>query len=314
MKGMLNRQGLKVLNDDVLEGFMAKHRIRYTSGLDRDTAREFAGENMAGAVLITTLEHYDEIYPPKVAITARLVSTKDKPEILWMDSVGLAGDDSPEILGLGLVRDPGALINKAAQRLSESFASYLKGNDRDVDKKKGWLQETRFEPKVHHRSSDYIIDRDREYTVAVFPFFNRSDRRYAGEMMEMHFEREMEKLVNFQVTETGVVRDALLKLRVIMYDGISLDNAQAIFSMLDVDFILTGTVIDYKDYVGPVGKPNVDFSVLLIERKSREAIWTSKSYNEGDDDVYFFDLGRVNTGHAMAAEMVRAVVKMMFAQ
>ena len=313
MKVLLRTQGLSLVDDNTLEDFMAKHRIRFTGGLDREKAQAFQSENIAGAVLITTLEYYDEKYPPKIAITSRLVSTKDRPEILWMDSIGLAGDDSPEILGLGLIKDSRMLLYKAVQRLSDSFASFLKGNKNRVDKKRGWLEETRFEPKVYHRSS-LSIDRDKGYTIAVLPFFNRSASRYAGEIMEDHFVREMGRAENFKVIEPGMVRDALLKLRVIMYDGISLNNAMALFSMLNVDFIVTGTVIDYKDYVGPTGKPKVDFSILLIDRKSSEAIWSSKSYNEGDDDVYFFDIGKVNTSSAMASEMVRAVVKKMLAR
>jgi hypothetical protein len=314
MKAMLMGRGLTLVDDDVLERFMTRHRIRYTGGLDRDRARAFREEDVAGAVLISSVEHYDERYPPKVAITARLVSTKDKPEILWIDSAGLAGDDSPEILGVGLVRDPRVLLMKTVQQLSDSFALFLKsGNNSVSTKKKGWLEETRFDPKVYHRSSAGI-DRERGYTVAVLPFFNRSERKYAGEIMQLHFVKEMEKLQNFAVIEPGVARDSLLKLRVIMFGGISLNNAEAIFSMLDVDLILTGTVIDYKDYIGPQGKPKVDFSVLLLDRKSRETVWSSKSYNEGDDDVYFFDMGKVNTCSALASEMVRAVVKKMVAK
>jgi dihydroxyacetone kinase DhaKLM complex PTS-EIIA-like component DhaM len=55
----------------------------------------------------------------------------------------------------------------------------------------------------------------------------------------------------------------------------------------------------------------VDFSGLVIERKSREVVWASKSYNAGDDGVFFFDLGEVKTAHRMASEMVRADLKMM---
>jgi len=311
MKAMLTEQGLIVQNDDVLENFMAKHRIRYTSGLDRERAQEFREERVAGAVLITSLEHYDERYPAKIALSSRLVSTKEYPEILWMDSIGLAGDDSPELLGLGLVKDPRMLLRKCIRHLSDSLALFLSGGRNGVDPaKKGWLEESRFDPRVYHRAP-FSIDNDQGYTVAVLPFFNRSDTKYAGEILELHFVQEMEKLRNFKVSEPGTVRDSLLKLRVIMFGGISLDNAQSIFSMLNVDYILTGTVIDYKDYVGPNGKPKVDFSALLIDRRSREAVWTSKSYNEGDEDVYFFDYGKVNTAHAMASDMVSAVVKKM---
>ncbi len=31
--------------------------------------------------------------------------------------------------------------------------------------------------------------------------------------------------------------------------------------------------------------------------KTRQIVWTSASYNEGDDGVFFFNLGKVNTAH-----------------
>ncbi len=95
-----------------------------------------------------------------------------------------------------------------------------------------------------------------------------------------------------------------------MDDGLSLAQASGMLSKLDADLILTGKVLDYQDYDGFTGKSKVDFSALLIERKSLEVVWSSKSYNEGDDGVYFFDMGKVNTAHAMASEMAQNVVEM----
>jgi hypothetical protein len=46
-----------------------------------------------------------------------------------------------------------------------------------------------------------------------------------------------------------------------------------------------------------------------MERKSREVVWAIQSYNQGDDRVYFFDYGKVNTAHAMAAQMVELAVE-----
>jgi len=95
-----------------------------------------------------------------------------------------------------------------------------------------------------------------------------------------------------------------------MDDGLSFAQASAMFSKLDADLILTGKVMDYQDYEGITGKSKVDFSAILIERKSNEVVWSSKSYNNGDDGVFFFDFGKVNTAHVMASEMAQNVVEM----
>jgi TolB-like protein len=296
----LNKQGVEVLGEENLEKFMAKHRIRYVGGLDRAIAKAFKEEMGIEGVLITSLEFYSETDPPKIALTSRLISTGEAPSILWIDGAGLAGDDSPGILGLGLIEDPKALLEKAMKSVTDSLIRYLltrkdEGKDRGAKKK--------FRPKVVYRSPE--LDPERKYVMAVLPFFNRSERKYAGEILVLHFIRQLRKFNNFDIIEPGILRQELLGLRVIMEDGVSLTNADAIFSVLDADVIVSGRVIDYQDYQGLWGKPKVDFSTVLIERKSREVVWGSNSYNEGDDGVFFFDRGKVNTAYVMASQMVR---------
>lgn len=304
---IFKNQELNVLGEEALESFMAKHRLRYTGGIDKKTAEVFGQETGVKAVLITTLEFFEDTPPPKIALTSRLVSAGPNPEILWMDSVGIAGDDSPGILGLGLINSPKKLREKALQTLSKSLTGYL--SDKSGAHYTGGKSRKKFRPKEFYRSP--VMSHDMKYTLAVVPFFNISERKYAGDIMTTHFVRELNAFENFSVVEPGAVRETLLSLRIIMKDGISLADADIIFSSLHADLILTGLVLDYQDYQGTTGKPKVNFSVLVIDRKSREVVWTSKSYNEGDDGVYFFDIGKVNTAHAMASEMARNVVEMM---
>src|SRR5512139_1859150 len=80
----LRAGGIDVLQDDRLEKFMAKHRIRYTGGIDKITAKEFKDEINCQGLLVTSLSLYNEMNPPKIALTARLVSTGDNPGILWI--------------------------------------------------------------------------------------------------------------------------------------------------------------------------------------------------------------------------------------
>jgi len=54
-------------------------------------------------VLITSLELYSDANPPRFLLISRLVSTGENPSILWMDGVGLAGDDSRGLFDLGLI-------------------------------------------------------------------------------------------------------------------------------------------------------------------------------------------------------------------
>ena len=94
-----------------------------------------------------------------------------------------------------------------------------------------------------------------------------------------------------------------------MGEGISVGHADILFSKLDADLVLDGKVLEYQDYQGPAGTPKVDFSAQIIERESREVVWVVKSYGWGNDGVFFFDWGRVNTAHDMADQMVQLAVE-----
>ena len=296
----LTKQGFHILEEEALEKFMARHRIRYVGGLDREIAKAFKEEAGVEGVLITSLELYNKMIPPKIALTSRLVSTGDHPSILWIDGIGMAGDDSPGILGLGLIEDPEALLEKAMKSMTDSLIRYMMTR---TDKGDGRGAKKKFQPKIAYRSP--ILDPERKYVVAVLPFFNRSERKYAGEILVLHFIRQLKRFNHFNVIEPGILKQELLDMRVIMEDGVSLANADAILTILNADLILSGKVIDYQDYQGIWGKPKVDFSTVLIERKSREVVWGSNSYNTGDDGVFFFDRGRVNTAYVMASQMVQ---------
>ncbi len=301
----IRTRGIEVLPDDALEKFMAKHRVRYTGGIDRITAKQFKEETNCQGVLITSLELYNVTYPPKIALTSRLVSTGDNPVILWIDGAGLAGDDSPGILGMGLIQDPEALEKKALNHILDSLRKSLSGQKESEE----LAAKRKFLPKISYRSP--VMEGRKKFSVAVAPFFNKSERKYAAEIMALHFVRHLKEFEEFEVIEPGIVRQQFLTLRMILDQGVSLADAEALFAMLNVDLVVTGQVLDYQDYQGSVGKPKVDFTAEVIERKSREVVWSSTSYNHGDDGVLFFDWGRVNTAYAMATQMVRSIGKMM---
>ena len=295
----LRQRGIDLLAEQILEGVIARNRIRYLGGLDGHTAQVFHQEAGVQAVLITSLELYSEVPPPKISLTARLVSTGENPQVLWIDGIGMAGDDDLGLLDLTLVEDPRKLLETAVGRLADSLSEFLAGGKEWVDTRGA---RKKFHPKVTFHSP--VFAPDLKYRVVVVPFFNDSQRKNAGDIMALHFIRQMSPLDTFDVVEPGLVRHALLRMRIIMGDGLSLGDADVIFSRLNADLILTDQALDYQDYQGLNGTPKVDFSAQLIERRSREIVWTVKSFNTGDDCVFFFDWGRVNIVYAMVSEMV----------
>lgn len=298
----LRAAGFTVLDDDDLDQVMTRHRVRYMAGVDRDVALALKQEAAVDAIFIPSLELFDETYPPKVAVFSRLVSAGDSPAVLWIDGVGLAGDDSPGILGLGLVEDPTVLLAKAVDAL---VGSLVRDFADAVTQPAGNEGPRKFRPKIVYRSE--ALNPEKKHSVAVAPFFNQTDRKYAGEIVALHMIRNLMTFRNFEIVEPGIVRQELLRFRIIMTDGVSLPETETILNAVNADLVLNGEVLDYRDYRGPEGVAMVDFSVLFIERRTRQVVYSSYSQNQGNDGVLFFDWGRVNTAHAMASQMARAI-------
>ena len=302
----LRAKGVDVLDEESLEKFMAKYRIRYTGGISTEISKAFKQDIHVSGVLITSVELYSDANPPKISLISRLVSTGENPSILWMDAVGLAGDQSRGLLDLGLIEDPGVLLNKGMRVMFDSMDQYL---SKRSEGGRGFSARKGFRPQIVYLSPSF--DPNRKYTVAIAPFFNYSLRKYAGDLMVLHFARELKRFDRFDVVEMGVVRQAFLEMRIILDQGVSLINAESIAGLVNADLILGGDVVDYEDYQGVWGTPKVGFSAQFIDRKSREVVWSSTSYNQGDEGVFFFDAGKTYTASVMASQMAQWVGRMM---
>jgi len=295
----LTAAGFRVLGAEALDDFMARHRVRYAAGIDTETAAALKQETGVGGVVIASVDLSTPLAPPKLAMTARLISVDAAPAVVWADDAGMAGDDAPGWLELGVENDYEELQSAAIGRIAGSLVTYLKTGESSGKV----APASKYRPKSAYRG--HAVEPGRTYSVAVLPFFNLSDRRNAGEIIALLFMRHLGTVARFRVVESGVTRQELLNARVIMDGGISIGDADTVASLLEADFILAGRVLSYTDYEGPSGLASVEFSTVLIEKKTRRVVFTARSDNRGTDGVHFFERGTARTAHAMATQMVR---------
>lgn len=301
----LRALGLEVVTDAEMERVFARHRIRYTGGVDTATAQAFRKEAAADAIVVSSLEIYGEL-PPKLSLMSRLVSTEEKPRVFWMDSDGMSGDDSPGLLGLGLISDVKVVQEKVLQRLANSLRLYLEDDPRQCDR--GSL-ESKFAPKTVARPTP--AGQEKRTSIAVVPFYNESFRNSAGQLLQLHFVNQLACLARVDVVEPGLVREKMLSIRMVMREGISTRDVDVMSYILESDYVLSGTVFDYQDPLGGSGTPKLDFNALLADKINRKLVFASKSYNEGDDGVFFYDVGLYRNADRMADKMAGRVVSEM---
>jgi hypothetical protein len=287
---------------DELEAFLGRHRIRYTGGIDAETARAAREELHAHAVLITTLDLYRAAPPPAIALTMRLISAGDAPVILWMDAASRAGDESPGLLRMGIVDSLKPLQDRVIATLARSLATFAEGRVTASPRCGGaW-----YAPKVLYRSA--ILDERRRPTLAILPFLNQSQRRGAGEAVSLEFVRHLVATGRFRVLEPGVVREYLLRARIMIPGGASLETSRLMLGAMAVDLVLSGAVSEFLDDPGP-GGATLRFTSTLLDGGTGSVAWQSSSYNRGDDGVFAFGLGRVRTSEELSCRMVGDVVR-----
>lgn len=345
----LQRAGARIVDPETIDSFFERHWVRYVGGIDEATATALWDETGTDAVLITSLELYNEQSPPRIALITRLVSTVGTPEILWMDSYAKAGEDTPGLLGLKIVQDPVRLRGMALEYLEASLQNFIvnppvrkakvsaretrenkpftiqsqismiKEEPRtladDSARKRPWLSlaneliPSRYGPKNWYSSRDVLDDQLR--SLAIIPFQDLSTRKHGAEVVVLHLAKQLVVDGRYKVLEIGVIRDKMLKLRVIMADGVSNANIDAIANSLGVELIVNGKLFDYLESNTVGQNPKVDFSVQMFERDSRKILWNSRSRNQGDDGVFFFDAGQISTASVLTDKMAHSLVKRM---
>lgn len=304
LEAALVARGVAVVPRRELDPVLARHRIRYTGGVDRATARILKEELGAEAVLIPTLEQYAAEVPPKISLAVRISTLGERPTVQWATSTARAGNDAPGVLGVGIVDDPGELEKVAVEKIARSVAGWVKGRDAGDACDAG-----RFAPRRVYRAP--LLDDVGRRTVAVLPFANETSRRSAGEVLVSQFVEILARSGAFEVIDPGVVRDELLAHRIVLEGGVSVDTAIALLDLMQADLVLSG---DVKVYTGPAGArepPGVEFSAYMLDRETGDLVWSSSSNAEGNDGVWFFGAGRVYTSSALSCRMVSAAVDAM---
>ena len=308
LRARLETRRIPLLPAETLERFLRKHRVRYTGGLAREMALSLAGETGAGAVLVTSLDLYQEADPPKMALTARLVSTGDDTRILWMDSAIRTGDEAPGLLGLGRIHDPRDVLSDVTDRLAGSLARHLSGEESFRGKGDGRDSgPRRFRPRSFFRTSRAVEAGTGPVRIAVLPFANESTTKHAGDILMLQMVRRLSAAEEVEVLEPGAVREALLRAWLMQEEGPSLPQADLLRLLLEADVVLFGEVADYVEPRWAGLEPELAFSAHALSTARRQVIWSSSSRGRGDDRVFFFGLGRVPTAHLLAARMAGAL-------
>jgi TolB-like protein len=303
LEAELTKRGVALVPRRDLDEVLARHRLRYLGGVDRPTATALREELGVDGVLIPTLEQYSAAATPRVALSVRVTETSDRPVVLWADAVARSGDDAPGLLGVGIVTSVADLERTVVDSLARSVQGYVTARTRGAS---CGGPADRFRPRRRFRAP--ALDDLGRRTVAVLPFGNQSGRRGAGDVVVGQFIAQLARSGAFEVLDPGVVREQVLAHRMVLEGGVSIDRAMALLDVLGADLVVSGDVHDYVASPSPRAPPSAEFTAYAIDQETAELVWSSTSTAGGEDGVFFFGAGRIETSSALSCRMVAGVV------
>ena len=308
LESALAARGFSVLAHDELEAFFRRHRVRYTGGVSSEIAALLGREAGVDGIVLTSVDDWEGLFPPRVALTSRWVAAMAEAPIAWMDTSAHHGTEHPRAFDIGIVSDLPVLLDRATGALAESLAASaerhgIPGRAPSVPRA--------FRPTSFTADPGWIagLAPERPLRVAVLPFVAELPRRELGQLLASQFTEHLVEGGGMDVLEPGVVRDALLQARVIQDGGPSLPQVDALRALLDVDLVVSGRVTEFESRGETPRTPFVGFSSRGIDTRTRQAVWSSFSYATGDGDVGIFGTGRVRSSITLTSELVSGVAQ-----
>ncbi|MBI5237921.1 MAG: hypothetical protein HY887_05810 [Deltaproteobacteria bacterium] len=132
MKAELASRGISIADENVIDGFLAQKRIRFTGAVSRPVAREMGKMLGVDAVLLGTIDLFAETHDgAAVGVTARLVSTVDGA-IVWAENLSYSGRDFEGFLGLGIVSSPEDLSARVLRTLLSTLPDTYVLNEEEL--------------------------------------------------------------------------------------------------------------------------------------------------------------------------------------
>lgn len=280
LRDRLESRGLEVLDEDSLNRFLLKERIRSTGYISKDMARKIGEKLNVQAILVGSVNTFFPGANPRVGFSARLINSSDGT-ILWADHASATGEDFTTVLGLGRVRTIDRLTSRVTDKLLNSF-----------------------------NITPHYKEIESTYRIAVMPFQNKSKIKDAGMIATYMFLVELFKNQRFEPVEYGEIRRLTVDLRVRGKGELDLKNTEAISKSLGADGILVGTVELYSEGEGTL-PPEVIISARLIDARKNRILWYDGYQYSGDDGIIMLDWGRIRSAENVAYKTVSKLVKEM---
>ena len=146
--------------------------------------------------------------------------------------------------------------------------------------------------------------------VAVMPFENLSGRENASEKMTEFLVLSLRRVNTLEMVELGQTYEQMRRHRVRSSTFLTSTQIDSLASSLKVDYIITGTVLEYTEtdntYLGKI--PQVSMNLRLINCATGKTIWAGSSNARGDQTELLFGIRAVRSREELARQVIDKAV------
>ncbi len=281
VKERLEKKGFEVVQEEMLNEFLCKKRVRSTGYISKELALGIGEKFVIKSILAGSVISFSTEGIPKIGLSARLIEAS-RGLIIWADYVSITGEDFTKMLGLGTIKNMEKLIPEALDRLFISFSTV------PIQKE---IEST--------------------YKIAVMPFQNKSGFKNAGKITMYLFLVELLKNKKFEPIEYGEIRKLIVDLRIRNRGELDHNNIKALSETLDVAGILVGTVEKYHNGRETAAPPKVSITARLLGTRENKILWYNSRQLDGEKDIIAFDWGRIRTVDKLAYKVVSDLIEKM---
>ncbi len=259
IKEKMQEKGLSVVDEEEMNNFLLKERIRSTAYISREISRKLSDELKVDFVLLGSINTFLKKENPHIGLCARLVRCSDN-SIIWADHEAATGEDFVTVLGIGKIETIDELTKEVVDKLFNSF---------DITTPHKEIEST--------------------YRIAVMPFHNKTKVRGIGMAITYMFITELLKSERFVPLEFGEVRQLIVNLRIREKGELSFKNKKSISNLSMVDGIIVGTIDTYREGLSDTSPPEVSISARLLNARENRILWSDFYTYKGDDDIIILD-------------------------
>ena len=289
--------GVQLQETTPLRDALRRRRIRQIHTAAPSELLEL-GRTMGFDWIFTITLHQAYANPvPHITLSAALYRVGE-PVYEWVEVLATTGLDTTTWLGMGQVFD----LEILAERAAEQLARQAREESPRTRKPRFGIAKTGF-----LTASSATPEADQRFAIPPFNSLATRQTLQSAEIATLSLMAVLDEQ-GFQVAYPGLVRRIMLESGRLYLGEVTSDLREEIRDQAEVDWILTGTVEEFRSGGGVNPNPNVALGCRLLDASSGQIVWMDGADRLGTDSETVFNQGRVFSAADLTREIFRSLV------